>query len=269
MKKLISALVVSFFCVVYCLSFATKSETTVVAEGKPMLAIVIDDFGQSRLGVEEMLKVNCKLTCAVMPGLDYSEKDANLAHSNGHEIILHMPMEAYVKLPDSWYGPKVIRNYDTPEKAKQLLGECIEEIPHCVGVNIHIGSGVCLNKKLVKAILEETRDKGKYFLDSRTHEGSVCAEIAPATNTDFVKRDFFLEPTNAPNYLHAKNELLKACELAKKQGYAIAIGHVGPEGGVSTANAIKDALEEIEQQGVDVVPLSKIVNKLNYKNKLI
>ena len=259
MKKFIAL----FFCLFLSLITFQPLKNVVAEAQMPMLAIVIDDFGQSRRGVEKMLANKCPLTCAIMPGLDYSTQDAENAHKNGHEVILHMPMEAYVKLPESWYGPKVIRNYDSEEKAKEKLRECIASIPYCVGVNIHIGSGVCLNKKLVTAILEESRDNNKYFLDSRTHEGSVCAQVAPATNADFVQRDFFLEPTNAPNYEHAKSELKKAVNLAKKQGYAIAIGHVGPEGGDSTAMAIADSIDFIKESGVEIVHLSKIVKKLN------
>ena len=228
-----------------------------------MLAIVIDDFGQSRRGVEQMLANSCTLTCAIMPGLEHSTEDAESAFKNGHEVILHMPMEAHVSLPDSWYGPKVIRNYDSEEKAKNLISECIDSIPHCVGVNIHIGSGVCRNERLMTAILEETKEKGKYFLDSKTNIGSVCDTVATVTNVDYVSRDFFLERTGCPDYAYAKSELKKAGELAKKQGFAIAIGHVGPEGGASTARAIADSIETIEKMGVKIVPLSKIVEKTN------
>lgn len=261
MKKL-KIFSICFFIAIVCFSFA-PSNTFVLAEEKPMLAIVIDDFGQARGGVKEMLSVDCTLTCAVMPGLDFSVQDAENAFKKGHEVILHMPMEAYVKLPDSWYGPKVIRNYDTPERAKEVLKECLAEIPHAVGVNIHIGSGVCLNKKLMTAIMEEVRDQGKYFLDSRTNEGSVCGEVAVATNTAFAERDFFLEVHGNANYDYAKKELLKSAKRALKQGVAIAIGHVGAEGGISTAQAIKDSIKEIEEMGVEIVPLSKVIKKLN------
>lgn len=256
---------VCFFMLVFLASFLPVNKV-VAEETKPMLAIVIDDFGQARAGVKEMLDNNCPLTCAVMPGLDYSIKDAEDAFAKGHEVILHMPMEAYGKLLESWYGPKVIRNYDKPEKAKQLIKECIEATPHCVGVNIHIGSGVCLNKELMTAIMEEVRDNGKYFLDSKTHEKSVCTEVAAATKEDFVSRDFFLELTGNPDYNHAKSELMKAAKLANKRGYAVAIGHVGPEGGLSTARAIRDCLSEIESMGVEIVPLSKIVQLTKTKN---
>lgn len=267
MKKFLN-FSICFFLIVFMFSFCPNTNFVQAENDKPMLAIVIDDFGQARAGVKQMLDCNCTLTCAVMPGLDYSIKDAETAHEKGHEVILHMPMEAYGKLPDSWYGPKVIRNYDKPETAKKLIKECIEATPYCVGVNIHIGSGVCLNKELMTAILEEVRDNGKYFLDSKTHEKTVCAEVATNVNEDFVVRDFFLELTGNPTYEHAKSELLKAAKLAKSRGYAVVIGHVGPEGGQSTAQAISDCLKQIEEMGVEIVPLSKIVSKVNAKHNL-
>lgn len=264
MKKIVALF---FILILFFSSFFVKLPQ-VFADEPPMLAIVIDDFGQSRRGVEQMLACPCTLTCAIMPGLEHSTEDAENAYEKGHEVILHMPMEAHVTLPDSWYGPKVIRNFDSEEKVKKLLSECIDSIPHCKGVNIHIGSGVCRNEKLMTAILEETKNKGKYFLDSKTNLGSVCDFVATVTNVDYASRDFFLEKTGCPDYNHAKRELKKAAELALKQGYAIAIGHVGPEGGVSTARAIADSIKLIENMGVKIVPLSKIVEKTN-KNKHI
>ena len=69
---------------------------------KPKLAIVIDDFGEDRRGVEEMLNINAKLTIAVMPADDFSTEDAEKAHAKGHEVILHMPME------NETYAPLII-----------------------------------------------------------------------------------------------------------------------------------------------------------------
>ena len=58
--------------------------------------------------------------------------------------------------------------------------------------------------------------------------------------------------------------------LAKERGYAIVIGHVGIHGGENTAQAIKDTIVDIQNMGVEIVPLSKLYNNLNsaYVNKL-
>ena len=56
---------------------------------------------------------------------------------------------------------------------------------------------------------------------------------------------------------------------AKEKSFAIAIGHVGNHGGENTAKAIKDSLLYIKNQGIDIVPLSKIHDILKNKNQTV
>lgn len=233
--------------------------TTNAAETpKPMLAIVIDDFGEDRRGVDQMLSVGAPLTCAIMPDLEFSTQDAERAHAAGHEVILHMPMEAKKNLPRNWYGPRMIHNYDNPEAAKKTFLECLESVPHAVGSNYHIGTGVSENSKLMKAILEVAKENNIYFLDSKTTMHSSGPDAAMVTGANFVSRDLFLEQ-GSPNYGYSKKILKEAVALAKQNGKAIVIGHVGPMGGEQTGKAILDSLSYIQNQGVQIVPLSTIV----------
>lgn len=222
------------------------------------LAIIIDDFGMDRRGVEEMLDVDAPLTIAVMPGMDFSTEDAEHAHAKGHEVILHMPMENSSYMPPEYYGPKVVRNNMTEEEAVQLVRECVNSIPHAVGMNIHMGTGVSRNEKLISAIMEEMKAQNKYFLDSKTIEETVCPKCAQETGVRFYLRDVFLEPSGRPSEQTAYNYIMEAGRIAKEKGSAIAIGHVGPVGEEKTANAIKNALKALKNQGVEVVPLSEL-----------
>ena len=74
---------------------------------KRELAIVIDDLGNSMKGTEEILNLPIKLTVAIMPFLSSTKKDAELAYKNGHEVIVHLPMEPK-KGKKSWLGPQGI-----------------------------------------------------------------------------------------------------------------------------------------------------------------
>ena len=230
-----------------------------VNASKPKIAIIIDDFGYDRQGVEEMLSIPVPLTCAVMPGLPFSTEDAEKAHRLGHEVIVHMPMEAYGNLPDSWYGPIVIRNSDSEEKAKVTLQTAINSIPHSRGVNIHMGTAVSQNKKLMKAIMEQIKQNNMYFIDSKTIEGSVCPEVAREVKLDFAVRDLFLE-FGGTNYDFARKRISEGITLAKTKGFAILIGHVGPVGTTNTAKAIKDSLKEFEENGIEIVKTSSLFN---------
>ena len=59
------------------------------------------------------------------------------------------------------------------------------------------------------------------------------------------------------------NQLKKAADVAKEKGYAIAIGHVGPAGGKTTAEAIKRAEADIESMGVKFVTVSQLNEIVN------
>ena len=134
-------------------------------EGKKPLqmAIVIDDFGYDRKGVDEMLDLDCTLTCAVMPSLEFSEADAKNAHEKGHEVILHMPMEAYGNLPLSWYGPLFVANNDSPEVAYNKVNQALNSIPYVNGMNIHMGTALSHNKKLMKKLCDVQKKGILYF----------------------------------------------------------------------------------------------------------
>ena len=251
------------FIILACMVYApitTNTKAIADTEQKPMLAIVIDDFGEDRIGVEKMLSIKEPLTCAIMPNLTYSKEDAENAHKNGHEVILHMPLEAKKHLPQYWYGPKFIHNYDSPDDATKTFDECFKSIPYAVGSNYHIGTGVSENKSLMKAIMQDAKEKNIYFLDSKTTQHSAGPESAKEVGTKYISRDLFLENGRA-NYGYTKRILNEAVNKAKENGYAVVIGHVGPMGKEQTAKAIADSIEDIKNQGIQIVPLSKIVEK--------
>ena len=243
------------------LSLSLPCSGNVFAEqDQPKLAIIIDDFGGwSRDGVDEMLAIGAPLTCAIMPCLDNTSSDAEKANAAGHEIILHMPLEAHKKLPENWYGNLYVKNSDTPEVAKQKVKKGFESVKYAKGMNIHIASGVCQNATLMKAIMNEAKSQNMFFVDSFTHPKSVCQKVANELSIPFGIRTEFLEKAGVKSYDNAKRELVRMVNHAKKYGNAIAIGHVGMEGGKTTARAIKDSLDYIASQGVKLCFASEIV----------
>lgn len=229
----------------------------------PVMSIVIDDFGSpDQSGVETMLSAKVPLTCAVMPNVEFTKQNIKDIQKYGHELILHMPMQSHVNLPESWYGPTYIANSDTDEQAKKKIDDCIKDFPNIKGFNMHIGSGVGRNERLMSAIYDYANLNGLYFLDSRTIETNATVEACKKTSSIYLGRDIFLEADKNRSYDGVKHRLMQGAELAKNNGYSIVIGHVGAEGGQNTANAILDMTEEIEKMGVKIVPLSFIYENL-------
>ncbi|MEG1581856.1 MAG: divergent polysaccharide deacetylase family protein [Clostridia bacterium] len=259
MKKLLILLIT---LIIPLSSLPSAKINTYALKPPAYLAIVIDDFGMDRYGVEDMLNIGVPLTCAIMPNLEYSTTDSNNAHNKGHEVMLHMPMEANCYLPPNYYGPELITNYETKEGVITKINNALKSVPHASGMNIHIGSGVSEKLGIMKNVYEEAQNHHFYFLDSATTINSKCEQASALTSSNYLRRDVFLEPHGQKSYYNAKQFILQAGQIAQTDGYAIAIGHVGPEGGIMTARAITDMLTTLKDMNVQIVPLSFIDQQL-------
>lgn len=220
------------------------------------LAIIIDDFGQPRAGVKEMMSIDRHLTFAIMPFLTFSESDANNAHEKGFEVILHLPMESYGG-KTSWLGPRPILSVMSDKEIQQTVVESLESIPYGVGANIHMGAKAADDKRIISDILDVIKDKNIYFVDSRASRYPVAKGIADTKGITCYDRDIFLDGKGRSKE-YIKSQLRKAGDIALKKGKAVAIGHVGIEGGKITANAISEMLDEFNSKNIQLVFVSEL-----------
>ncbi len=275
MKKLTKILTFLLLFMVFAPFFEHSNTTFAENIEKPLIkktgkmCIVIDDFGSyDQSGVSLLAELKVPLTCAVLPFVDNSKSNAKLMENNGHEIILHMPLESHVHLPESWYGPVYIKNNDTIEIAINKLEKCLNEFSNIKGFNVHIGSGVTQNKKLMTAIYSYAKKHNLFFLDSRTIETKATENACLETGSVYLGRDVFLEPNKNRSYSGVKSRLVEGANIALDRGYSIVIGHVGAEGGENTAKAIADTIPELERMGIQIVPLSEIYQMAKSYNEI-
>ena len=219
------------------------------------LAIIIDDFGSSRDGVKEMMSIDRHLTFAVIPFLDYSEKDAVAAYEKGYEVIAHLPLEP-VKGKRSWLGPMPILSGMEYDKVRGIVKESIDNIPYARGANIHMGSKASSEEIIMTAILDEIKERNLYFVDSLTASKPVSKKIAQNIGVVCFNRDVFLDGQQPKSFV--KERLRKAGDIALKCGAAVAIGHVGIEGGRVTAQAITEMLPEFDEKNIRLVFISEL-----------
>ncbi|SHE72535.1 divergent polysaccharide deacetylase family protein [Desulforamulus putei] len=240
----------------------TSKPATIPAQ--PILAIVIDDFGgPDNCGVAEFMALDRPITAAVMPNLIYSTAHAEEAHRRGHEVILHQPMEP-IHGKASWLGPGAIFSYMSAQEIQDTFTQNLKSVPHATGFNNHTGSKITSSKEKITPMLAVAKSKGLYVLDSCTSYKSHIVPVAKNMHIPWVKRDVFLDDVKSKK--HITKQIKKACQVAKQQGYAVAIGHVG-QGGNVTAQTVKEAIPYIEQEGIKLVPLSEVVKVNNGNSK--
>ncbi len=234
------------------------------AEDKKYIAIIIDDFGNGSKGTEEMLDLPIKFTGAVMPSMPYSQDEQDRLIACGKEAILHQPMEAHTG-KRSWLGPVPILSAMSTEEAKNVFAENLASLDKVKGFNNHMGSAITEDKDKMRAILTYAKDKGIFFVDSVTTGKSAAEEIAKEISLPYIKRDVFLDSTQDISKI--TENMNKTGKIALERGYAVAIGHVGAEGGVVTAQAIKNTCKGLENKGIEFVTVSELMEKLELLHK--
>lgn len=227
-----------------------------ISSKQAYVAIVIDDFGNNGSGTLEMLNLGIPITAAVMPFMPYTKEDSQRIHDAGMEIIMHVPLEPE-NGKQSWLGPKGITNSLSDSEIEYRLSEGLKQIQWAKGMNNHMGSKAMKDERIVNILMLIAKRYSLYFVDSKTCNSKLSLDISKQINIDYTSRDIFLDNIKKQNEI--EKQLKKLGELALKKGYAIGIGHVGPEGGIITANAIKAVYPALLKQGIQFLSVSEII----------
>lgn len=219
------------------------------------VAIIIDDFGGNVKGVNDFLEANIPITVAVMPFLDQSKQQAELAHELGLEVIIHLPLQPK-RGKTSWLGPKPITKDLSLEEVKKRVEEAIASVPYAKGMNNHMGSLIVEDEAIMRVIMESAKEHNLYFIDSGTNPKSVIPKLAEEMGVPWASRDIFLDDTFSSSR-HVYKQMQRLFRVAEINGHAIGIGHVGVKG-EATVSGVKEAVKHMEKK-VSIVPTSHLL----------
>ncbi|QOR66926.1 divergent polysaccharide deacetylase family protein [Cytobacillus suaedae] len=234
-------------------SFVNNAEAAVV-DTKKVLAIVIDDFGNNMKGTEEMLSLPIPLTVAIMPFMPTTERDAKLAHARGHEVIVHLPLEPK-RGKKSWLGPGAITTDLSNEEIRKRVEEAIDNVPHAIGMNHHMGSKATEDERVMRIILEVCSERGLYYLDSKTASKSVIPKIAAELSVPYLENNMFFDHQYSSQHINKQASIL--VRKLENRSPLIAIGHVGITG-EKVVGALKANIQAYEKNA-KIVHLSELL----------
>jgi hypothetical protein len=222
------------------------------ADGRPMIAIVLDDVGVNRRGANKAIALPAPLTLAFMTYANGLAEMTGQARRAGHELMLHVPMEPMSAAMDP--GPNVLRGDLPRAELMQRLAWGLARFDGYVGINNHMGSRFTAAPEGMALVMGELKSRGLLFLDSVTASNSVAGDIAARSGVPYAVRDVFLdnEPDD-PASIHHQLAILE--QTALERGYAIGIGH--PHDG--TVAALEQWIPEMQARGFALVPISAIV----------
>jgi uncharacterized protein len=222
------------------------------AGGNANLAIILDDLGYDRAADDSLLALPFPLTVSVIPHLPLSSEVAEEAHRRGDQVLLHLPMES--ESQDVKQESVELRVGMNPQQVESVLAGMLETVPHATGVNNHEGSRATADSTLMEELMPALRERGLFFIDSRTTTSTVAYEVAERSGVPAASRKVFLDDNPAKEAIEAQLNL--AARDAVRDGSAIAIGHPHP----ATIAALAAMLPQLQARGVRLVFASDVVH---------
>lgn len=237
-----------------CACLVVLLQSVVVAQEPVKIGIIIDDMGNNLEQGRELINLPYQLTYSFLPNRPYSSTLANLAASAGKEVMVHLPMQP---LHGQRLGSDALTLELTKQEFEIIVRNSIDSVPHAKGVNNHMGSLLTRHPGHMAWLMDvlKTANNNYYFVDSRTTPLTIAAQVAREHLVPSVSRDVFIDNNQSQSHILA--QLRYAVELAKKRGYAIAIGHPYR----STIQALADYLPTLTYQNIEVVPITQIISQ--------
>jgi len=218
---------------------------------RPVVAIIIDDFGYDLNLAKRFMALDTKLTCAVLPHSVYFRQIAEQAQKEGHEVMLHQPMEPN-EYPMIDPGPGALLSSMSPDERIKQLNANIDLIPGVCGVNNHMGSKTTTMSDEMNQVFTVLKKRGLFFIDSRTTAATLSMSSARLFKVPFAERDVFLDHVRNASEIRAQVEHL--INIAEVHGKALGIGHPYEV----TYEVLKKALPEMKKR-VRLISASEIV----------
>ncbi len=215
------------------------------------LAIIIDDLGNSLSKGLDAIALPGNISFAIMPHRKFSQQLATRAGRLGKDVLLHAPMSTVTHRA---LGPGALDETLSEKDFKDKLRFAINSTPYILGVNNHMGSLLTTDAQAMTWVMEVLKNKGLFFVDSRTHNKSLAYETAKNLGVNSAARDIFLDHQQDIDYIHI--QFKKALAVAQRYGSAIAIGHPHP----TTLFYLQQVLPQLDNKHVTLYKISDLLN---------
>ena len=217
----------------------------------PQISIIIDDIGFSYSIASSFLELDIPLTYSVIPRLKKSLSIAEMIREQGHEVMIHQPMEPYNDEIDP--GPCALYVGDQPEKIRTILESNLADYPFAVGVNNHMGSRFTSNENSVFQALQVIKSDNRFFLDSVTSSHTKGYQTALKLHMPTGRRDIFLD--HIPDESIIQKQLKRLMNIARAFGHSVGIGHPYPQ----TVQSLRRFIEQHDLSKCNFSYISKII----------
>ncbi|QJA05336.1 divergent polysaccharide deacetylase family protein [Thermosulfurimonas marina] len=169
-------------------------------------------------------KLGLRLNFSFLPKAPFTARLAREAHERGFTVLVHLPMEAENGINP---GPEALLVSMGEKEIRLKTQQLIALVPFAEGVNQHMGSLFSQDPLRMNWVMQEIKNKGMFFVDSKTTPHSVAPFVAEYLKIPFAQRDVFLDNNFKKEAL--ENEFKHMLKRAREKGRLVVIAHPHPQ----------------------------------------
>ncbi len=219
---------------------------------KPMIALLVDDYGLSDTASETALKtLPSSVTLLLSPYSNGADVWQERARKNGHEVWLDLPFEN-AQYPRIDSGPRVLL---TTASLKQNEDTLIWGLASTTGYAGIAGSTDYVFDSagaVLQPLMKFTFGRGLGFLELNPAAPDSIETIAVNANAPYAQAHVHINDGT-----HESSPLKKLEFIAQEKGYAI--GVIKPQS--ASLRSVSKWLATLEQKGIELVPVSAIAGR--------
>jgi len=234
-------------------AFVAEKEPAAKKAVRGQVALIMDDMGNSLETLDELIALGRPVTVSVLPYSTHAADTARIAHENGLEVLLHLPLESINNYEAMANTEGMIRADMAEPEIVRSFESSYARVPFTAGANNHMGSRFTAERDLMRTILRPLKMKGLFFVDSRTTSKTVALDEARKMGIPSTERDVFLDADADRGRIRGR--LIELFQKARKKGHAVGICHPFPE----TLAVLKSSFFLLDSYGLEAVPVSRLV----------
>ena len=220
------------------------------AASNARVVLIVGGLGISQTGTQEALRIlGPEVTLAFAPYGASLDRWMNRARSDGHELLLQLPMEPF-DYPDNDPGPHTLLTGLDAASNNERLQFLLGRLTNYVGVVNYMGAKFTAHEPALTGALKEIGGRGLMFVDDGSSSRSLAEPTARTTRTPFARADVLIDAVPADDMITARLAQLE--QMARAKGLAIGAATALP----ITLRHLEGWTKALEARGITLVPVS-------------
>ncbi|MCB9980989.1 MAG: divergent polysaccharide deacetylase family protein [Rhodospirillales bacterium] len=235
--------------------FAAYRKPFVLNQGRPFIAVAVEQFGLSNALSEEMIAaLPSSVSFILTPYSQSPEKWTREARTDGHEVWLHLPMENK-NFPLEDPGAKGLLTRVSLQYNQDRIQWLMGRTTGYAGVAAYTDDTLDNAGQMFKNMAHDLFKRGLGFLELNREETSFFEPIAEEMHAPHTEVQSYIDVVDPQ-----RPAIKKALEQIDAQGGTLVVVRPSPR----NIPALKRWLESLQKRGIEIVPVSAVAAANNY-----